>query len=115
MIAAARFVAVFGWGWVGRADDRAVLACGAVKRLELAVRDPDELREQLIQRVEILLAEDLPPHVAQPVQGGRVEDAVVGAGLQIHGGAPGHVARERPAGHRRGEELVRRTRAGSRR
>ena len=30
----------------------------------------------------------------------------MGARLQVHGGAPGHVARERPAGHRRGEELV---------
>ena len=45
--------------------------------------------------------------MAQPVQDGRVDDAVVGARLQIHGGAPGHVARERPAGHRRGEELAR--------
>ena len=88
MTAACRFVGVFGRGWVGRSDDRAVLACGAVKRFELAVRDPDELREQLIQRVEIPVAEDLPPHIAKPVQDGRVDDAVVGARLQIDGRAP---------------------------
>ena len=79
---------------------------GAVQRLELAVRDPDEPREQLIQCREIPVAENVPPHVAQSVEDGRVEDAVVGAGLQVHGRAAGHVARERSAGRRRGEELV---------
>jgi hypothetical protein len=106
LITARCFVAFFGRGWVGRSDDRSVIACGPVERLELAVRDPDQLREQLIQRVEILLAEDLPPHVAQAVQGGRFDDAVPVPRLQVHGGAPGHVARERPAGQPRGEELV---------
>ena len=100
-------MAFFGWGWVGRPDDRSVLACGAVERLEVAVRDPDELREQLIERVEILVAEDLPPHLPQAVKDGGVDDAVVGARPQIHGRAPGHVARERPAGHRCGEDFVR--------
>ena len=51
-------------------------------------------------------ASRVPPHVAQLVQDGRVEDAVVGAGLQVDGGAAGHVARERSAGRRRGEELA---------
>ena len=45
--------------------------------------------------------------MAQPVQDGWVEDAVVGACVQVHGRASGHVARERPAGHRGGEKVVR--------
>jgi hypothetical protein len=63
LIAARCLVAVFGSGWVTWSDDRAVLAGGAVERLELAVRDPDELREQLIQPVEIVVVEDLPPRI----------------------------------------------------
>ena len=95
----------FGWWWVGRADDRAVLARCAVKRFELAVGDPDEPGEELVQPVEIPVAEDLPPDVAQAVEDGRVDDAVVGACLQVHGRAAGRVARQRPAGDRFGDEL----------
>ena len=105
MTATCRFVGVFGWGWVGRSDDRAVLLRGSVKRFELAVRDPDELREQLIQPVEIPVAEHLPPPIAQAAQDGRVDDAVVGARLQIRGRAPGHVACERSPCYSCCEEL----------
>ena len=38
LVTARCLVAFLGWRWVGRSDDRAVLACGAVERVELAVR-----------------------------------------------------------------------------
>ena len=70
--------------------------------LELAVGDPDDSGEQLVERREVPVAEHLLPDVAERVEDGRVEDAVVGARLQVHGRAAGHVAGQRPAGGRRG-------------
>ena len=54
---------------------------------------------------EVLVAEHRRHTLAQPVQDGRVDDAVVGARLQVDGRAPGHVARQRLAGGRELEQL----------
>ena len=95
-----------GCRWVGRSDDRAVLVRGVVERVELAVRDPHEPCEQLLQPVQIPVSEDFAPPIPQTVQDGRVHDAVVGARLQVHGRAAGHVARRWRPGDRLGEELL---------
>jgi hypothetical protein len=80
---------------------------GVVERVELAVRDPHEPCEQLLQTVHIPVAEDLAPPIPQTVQDGRMHDAVVGARLQVHGRAAGHVARQCRAGDRLGGEVLR--------
>ena len=87
VVAVARAVAV------GRADDRAVLARGAVERVVVAVGDPDQPREQ---RVERAAGRRAPSTVCQigssPASAGRVGGAVVGAGAQVDGGASGELA-----------------------
>jgi hypothetical protein len=105
-VAAAAGVGVPAGAWralwrVGRSDDRPVLLCGVVERLELPVRYPDQPCEQAVERAQVLRAEHLPPHLAQPAEVGGVDDPVVAAGLQVDGGAAGHVAAHRPAGNRR--------------
>ena len=94
-----------GGGSAG-SDDRAVVAGGAVERVQIAVVDPDDSGEQLVERGEVRFAEHLLPHGPDGVEDGRCEDAVVGARLQVHARAAGHVAGQRPAGGGRGEQLA---------
>ena len=76
-----------------------------VERVELAVCDPDHAGIEVVERAQVVVAERLAPNVAEAVERGRVDDAVVGAGLQVDGGAAGDVAGERLAGGGGGEHL----------
>ena len=94
-----------GWRRVGGSDDRAVLAGGAVERVQVAVVDPDDPGKQLVERGEVSVAEHLAPRGSDGVERRWCEDAVVGAGLQVHARAAGDVAGQRPAGGGCGEQL----------
>jgi len=78
--------AVARWG-VRLADDSPVLAGRLVEPFELAVSDPHEPAVQVVERAEVVLAQHHPPQLAQPVQIGGVDDPVVGASVQVDGGA----------------------------
>ncbi len=90
---------------VGLANDSPVLAGGFVEAVELAVADPDHLGVEVVERLQVFPAEHGPPHEAERVERCRLEDPVVGAGLQVDGRAAGEVARQRLARNCRGHHL----------
>jgi hypothetical protein len=91
---------------VGLTDDSPVLAGRLVEAVELAVEDPDDLGVNVVERHEVLLAEHRAPHPAEPVERGRLDDPVVGAGLQVDARASGEIARHRQAGDRGAHHLL---------
>ncbi len=100
-------VVIAGIRWrVGRSDDLAVLAGCLVEAVELAVGDPHDPGVQLVERAEVVIAEHRPPQLAEAGQVGRVDDPVVGAGLQVDGRARGEIACQRLAAGRELEHLL---------
>ena len=88
------------------ADDSPVLAGRLVEPLELAVGDPDEPCGQVVERLQVALAEHRAPHRAERVERDGPDDPVVGAGLQVDGRAGGEVTRHLLARHRPGHQLL---------
>jgi len=76
------------------------------ERLDLAVRDPDHARVEGVRRAHVGGSEDLPPDDVEHRQRGRVDNAIVGAGLQVGHRAPAHVACHRPPGERGVRDLA---------
>ena len=105
VLARAGRLSVLGWR-VGRSDDRSVVAGGAVERLQIAIVDPDDSGEQLVERREVRVAEHLLPDGPDGFEDGRCEDAVMGARLQVHARAAGHVAGQLAAGGDGREQLA---------
>ena len=100
-------VAIAGIRWrVGLSDDLAVLAGRLVEPVELSVGDPHDPGVQLVERAEVVITEHRPPQLAEAGQIGRVDDPVVGAGLQVDGRPRGEIARQRPAAGRELEHLL---------
>ena len=100
-------VAIAGVRWrVGRSDDLAVLAGCLVEAVELSVGDPHDPGVQLVERAEVVITEHRPPQLTEAEQIGRVDDPVVGAGLQVDGRPCGEIACQRPAAGRELEHLL---------
>ena len=82
---------------LGLTDDLPVPLGGGVEPLEVAVGDPDDARVELVERGEVVVAEHALPDGAHRFEDAWVEDAVVGAGLEVHSAAGCEVAARRGA------------------
>ena len=89
----------------GFAHDSPVLACRVVEPLELAVGDPQEPGVEVVERLEVGLAEDRAPDRLQRGERLRVDDPVVGARVQVDVRARGEVPAHTGTEHA-GEQLL---------
>ena len=82
---------------LGLADDPPIGAGGGVEPVKVAVRAPDDARVQIVERRKVLSPEHPVPHSVHRFEDGWVEDAVVGARLEVHSAAGCKVAARRDA------------------